>query len=64
MTFTAETTRGEVIQARREELLTVKEYAHLVRCDPMTVYRRIWSGRQAGVVRVGPRDIRIDLAAV
>ena len=55
--------RGEAIEARSRELLTVKEYAALLRQHQWSVYRRIRQGRQAGVVRVG-RDIRIDLALV
>lgn len=42
-------------------LLTVKEFAGLVRQSQWSVYRRIRGDRQPGVVRVG-RDIRIDLA--
>ena len=53
--------REAAIQVRREELLTVKEYASLVREHEMSVYRRIRVGRQVGVVRIG-RTIRIDLA--
>lgn len=44
-----------------DELLTVKEYADLVRQHPMSIYRRIREHRQPGVRRFG-RDIRIDLA--
>ena len=44
-----------------ETLLTVKEYADLIRVHPRTVYRRIWQHRQPGALRVG-RDIRIDLS--
>lgn len=40
-------------------LLTVKEFAGLVRLDPFTIYRRIWANRQPGVIRIG-RNIRID----
>lgn len=40
--------------------LSVKEYAALMRIHPLSVYRRIREGRQAGVVRMG-RDIRIHL---
>lgn len=52
--------RANAIQARRDELLTVKEYAEIIRQHEMSVYRRIRLGRQAGVVRFG-REIRIDL---
>ncbi len=52
--------RQDAIDARREELLTVKEYAALIRQHEWSVYRRIRNGKQRGVVRVG-RDIRIDV---
>ncbi len=42
------------------DLLTVKEYADLVRQHPMSIYRRIREDRQPGVRRFG-RDIRIDV---
>lgn len=45
----------------RETLLTVKEFAGLIRVHPLTVYRRIWRHQQPGVFRVG-RDIRIDVS--
>ena len=45
-----------------EDLLTVQEFATLIRVHPGTIYRRIREGRQPGVHRFG-RDIRIDLAA-
>lgn len=48
------------ISERSAELLTVKEYATLLRLHPRSVYRRIWEGRQAGVCRDG-REIRIDI---
>lgn len=54
-------TREHAIEARAEELLTVKEFARLVSLDQQTVYRRIWHGRQLGAVRVGGRW-RIDVA--
>lgn len=53
--------RSIAIHLRRDELLTVKEYASLVRQHAKSVYRRIDAGRQPGVVRFG-REIRIDLA--
>jgi excisionase family DNA binding protein len=60
--MTAKQIRSACVEARREELLTVGEFARLVRCSEKTVYRRIWAGRQAGAVRVG-REWRIDLVA-
>jgi len=42
-------------------LLTVKEFAAVIRVHPLSVYRRIREHRQPGVVRLG-RDIRINLA--
>lgn len=59
--ISAHTARAGAILARRDELLTVKEYAALMRLHIRSVYRRIDQGRQPGVIRVG-RDIRIDLA--
>lgn len=53
--------RRERIVARCAELLTVGEFALLTRCCEKTVYRRIWSGRQAGACKVGGQW-RIDLA--
>lgn len=55
--------RESAIEARRQELLTVKEFATLSRVHPFTVYRRIWRHQQPGVVRFG-REIRIDLSAI
>lgn len=49
------------INARREELLTVKQYAQMVGVDQQTVYRRIWSGRQRGVCRDAEGQYRIDV---
>ena len=54
-------TRHDIIRARRDELLTVKEFAALWRVDVRSVYRAIRFGRLAGVARIG-REIRIDLA--
>lgn len=59
--MTAAQIRQSAIDARREELLTVKEFASITHVHPLTVYRRIREGRQAGVVRYGNRDIRIDI---
>lgn len=42
-----------------ETLLTVQEFADLIRVHPMSIYRRIRLNRQPGVLRFG-RDIRID----
>lgn len=42
-------------------LLTVKEFAAIVRKDPQTIYRRIWRGVQGGVIRDGG-SILIDQA--
>lgn len=44
------------------DLLTVQEFADLIRVHPMSIYRRIREHRQPGVHRFG-RDIRIDLVA-
>jgi len=55
-------TREDAIRARRDELLTVAEYAALTRYCEKTIYRRIWAGQQPGAVRVGGQW-RIDLAA-
>jgi hypothetical protein len=41
------------------DLLTVQEFADLIRVHPMSIYRRIRQHRQPGVLRFG-RDIRID----
>jgi excisionase family DNA binding protein len=46
----------------RENLLTVQEFADLIRVHIGTIYRRIREGRQPGVHRFG-RDLRIDLQA-
>jgi len=40
-------------------LLTVQEFAGLVREHPQTTYRRIRLGLQPGVIRLG-RAVRID----
>lgn len=60
MTIDVEQARADALRVRRAELLCVKEYAALVRRDPKTIYRRIWTGRQPGVVREG-RHYLIDL---
>lgn len=58
----AMTARAALLVARREELLTVKEYAVLMRLHQRSVYRRIWAHRQPGAVRCGGQW-RIDLLA-
>jgi len=44
-----------------EDLLTVQEFATLIRVHVGSIYRRIREGRQPGVHRFG-RDIRIDVS--
>jgi hypothetical protein len=61
MTINAENARTDALDARRQELLTVKEYAALIRQHEWSIYRRIREQRQAGVVRCG-RRVRIDIA--
>ena len=51
--------RPRVVEQEREHLLTVKEYAELVRQHPLSVYRRIREGRQPGVHRIDG-TIRLD----
>lgn len=53
--------RAAAILARREELLTVKEYAVMTREHPESVRRRIRAGRQRGAVRTGGQW-RIDVS--
>jgi len=50
-----------VREPRREQLLTVQEFASLVRVHPLSIYRLIRDDKQRGVVRVG-RHIRINVA--
>jgi len=45
-------------QAKREEVLTVDQFAALVQYHPQTVWRMIQRGELKGVVRIG-RSIRI-----
>ena len=52
--------RTHAIAARRDELLTVKEYAWIVRQHEKTVRRRIQHGRQPGAVNIGGQW-RIDI---
>lgn len=51
--------KDESLDAQREKLLTVKEYAYVTREHPLSVYRRIREDRQPGVSRVG-RSIRLS----
>lgn len=53
----------DAITVRASELLSVKQYAHMMQLDPQTVYRRIWTGRQKGVVRDADGQYRIDVVA-
>lgn len=41
------------LDRRRARLLTVKEFAHLTREHPLSIYRRVREGRQPGVHRIG-----------
>ena len=52
--------RQAALAARREELLTVQEFAYILRQHPKSVYRRIAKNRQPGLVRIG-RELRIDI---
>lgn len=54
-------TRQRVIEQRRDEFLTVNEYALLMRQHPETVRRRIRDGRQPGALFTGGHW-RIDLS--
>jgi excisionase family DNA binding protein len=56
-------TRAQVIATRRDELLTVGEFAALMRCSEKTIYRRIWKNQQLGAEKFGGQW-RIDLAKV
>lgn len=55
-----ETPRLMLTHPSREQLLTVQEFADLVRVHPLSVYRRIREKRQPGVLRVG-REYRINV---
>lgn len=55
-------TRTAAIHARREELLTVKEFAEVARQTVDSVYKRVARGQQPGAIRIGG-EIRIDMAA-
>jgi excisionase family DNA binding protein len=48
-----------VTEHTREVLLTVQEFASLVRVHPLSIYRLIRERKQRGVVRVG-KHIRIN----
>jgi hypothetical protein len=52
--------RSESLTQQRDQLVTVKEYAYVTREHPLSVYRRIREGRQAGVHRFGG-VIRLNL---
>jgi excisionase family DNA binding protein len=52
--------RADAIESRRDELLSVKEFADLVRVHPLTVYGWIRDGKLPGVRRFG-HEIRIDI---
>ena len=47
------TERERLLIERRQELLTVKEFAALTRQHPESVRRRVREGRQVGAMRVG-----------
>jgi hypothetical protein len=55
-----QTARADALHARREELLTVKEFATLARLHVESVRRRIREHRQPGARRVGGQW-RIDV---
>jgi hypothetical protein len=61
MTISVQNARRDALDARREELLTVGEYALMIRCSEKTVYRRIWAQSLPGAVKVGGQW-RIDIA--
>jgi hypothetical protein len=46
-------TRDTLIDARRDELLTVGELAKIWRCSQKSIYRRIWANQQPGAIRIG-----------
>ena len=53
-------TRRDALLARRDELLTVEEFAMVVREHPQTVYSRLRRGEQRGAIKFG-RSWRIDI---
>lgn len=48
-----------VTERNREHLMTVQEFADLLRVHPLTIYKWIREDRLDGVVRAG-RHLRID----
>jgi hypothetical protein len=60
--ISTENARQDALRERREELLTVDEYAFLMKMQPATVHKRIQRGKQPGVIRSGA-TIRIDIQA-
>lgn len=46
-------TRAEAIRVLAEDLLTVKEYAHLTRRHPERIRQLCRAGKMRGAVRVG-----------
>lgn len=64
--MTEQEIRNAAIEYRRNELLTVKEYAYVTRVHVRSVRRRIRRGQQPGAVRVGGQwrvDLIVALAA-
>jgi excisionase family DNA binding protein len=53
--------RGHLVRQRRDELLTLKEFADLVRVHHRTLRKRIRAGALPGAIRVGGQW-RIDIA--
>lgn len=49
------------MEIRRSQLLTVQEFASLVRMHPLSIYRLIRKNQLPGVCRIG-REFRIDIA--
>lgn len=56
-------TRAAAIDTRRDELLTVQEYATVARLNVKYIYDRIAHGKQPGAVKVGGHW-RIDLGII
>lgn len=59
--ITAACARQTALEARQEELLTIKEYAFVMRLSTKTVYRRVRLGLQPGAAKHSG-EWRIDLA--